>query len=67
MAVSQIVWAAYNGYYASHSWHHKATYDVTAALWCNMVRGHIGDVLAIIENNQFINLIEWLFQLKYSW
>ena len=55
-------WAPYNGCYASHSWRHKATCDVTAALWCHMVRGCLGDVsnedLAIIENNQFTNLIE---------
>ena len=40
----------------------KATCDVTAALWCHVVRGCLGDVsnedLAIIENNQFTNLIE---------
>ena len=37
-------------------------YDVTAALWCHVARGCLGDVsnedLAIIENNQFTNLIE---------
>ena len=46
----------YNGCYASHSWRHKANCDVTAALWCHVVRGCLGDVsnedLAIIENNQ---------------
>ena len=55
-------WAPYNGCYASHSWRHKATCDVTAALWCLVVRGCLGDVsnedLAIIENNQFTNVIE---------
>ena len=55
-------WAPYNGCYASHSWRHKATCDVTAALWFHVVRGCLGDVsnedLAIIENNQFTNLIE---------
>ena len=55
-------WAPYNGCYASHSWRHKATCDVTAALWCHVVRGCLGDVsnedLAIIENNQFRNVIE---------
>ena len=55
-------WAPYNGRYASHSWRHKATCDVTAALWCHVVRGCLGDVsnedLAIIENNQFTNVIE---------
>ena len=55
-------WAPYNGCYASHSWRHKATCDVTAALWCHVVRGCLGDVsnedLAIIENNQFTNVIE---------
>ena len=25
----------------SHPWRHKATYDVTAALWCHMVRGRL--------------------------
>ena len=39
-----------------------AACDVTAALWCHVVRGCLGDVsnedLAIIENNQFTNLIE---------
>ena len=57
-----LAWAAYNGCYASHSWRHKATYDVTAALWRHVVRGCLGDVsnedLAIIENNQFTNIIE---------
>ena len=52
----------YNGCYASHSWRHKATCDVTAALWCHVVRGCLGDVsnedLAIIESNQFTNVIE---------
>ena len=65
------IWAAYNCCYASHSWRHKATYYVTAALWCHMARGCLGDVsnedLTIIEDNQFTNLIEKLFQLKYSW
>ena len=55
-------WTLYNGCYASHSWRHKATCDVPAALWCHVVRGCLGDVsnedLAIIENNQFTNLIE---------
>ena len=41
---------------------HKATYDVTAALWCHVLRGCLGDVsnedLVIIENNQFTHLIE---------
>ena len=64
-------WAAYNGCYVLHSWRPKATYDVTAALWCHMVYGCSGDFsnedLAIIENNQFTNLIDQLFQLKYSW
>ena len=54
-------WTLYNGCYASHSWRHKATCDVPAALWCHVVRGCLGDVsnedLAIIENNQFTNLI----------
>ena len=54
--------AAYSGCYASHSWRYKATYDVTAALWCHMVSGCLGDVsnedLAIVENNQFTNLIK---------
>ena len=55
-------WTLYNSCYASHSWRHKATSDVPAALWCHVVRGCLGDVsnedLAIIENNQFTNLIE---------
>ena len=55
-------WATSIGCYAAHSWRHKATYDVTAALWCHVARGCLGDVsnedLAIIENNQFTNLIE---------
>ena len=55
-------WAPYNGCYASHSCRHKATCDVTAALWFQVVRGCLGNVsnedLAIIENNQFTNLIE---------
>ena len=38
------------------------TVDVTAALWRHVVRGCLVDVsnkeLAIIENNQFTNLIE---------
>ena len=55
-------WAPHNGCYASHSWRHKATCEVPAALWCHVVRGCLGDVsnedLAIIENNQFTNLIE---------
>ena len=55
-------WAPYNGCYASHSWRHKGTCDVTAALWCHGVRGCLGNVsnedLAIIENNQFTTLIE---------
>ena len=55
-------WSPYSGCYASHSWRHKATCDVTAALWHHVVRGCLGDVsnedLAIIENNQFTNLIE---------
>ena len=55
-------WAPYNVCYASHLWRHKATCDVPAALWCHVVRGCLGDVstedLAIIENNQFTNLIE---------
>ena len=54
-------WAPYNGCYASHSWRHEATCDVTAALWCHVVRGCLGDVsnkdFAIIENNKFINWI----------
>ena len=41
---------------------HKATCDVTVALWFHVVRGCLVDVsnedLAIIENNQFTNLIE---------
>ena len=45
-----------------HSWRHKGTCDVTAALWFHVVRGCLGNVsnedLAIIENNQFTNLIE---------
>ena len=53
-------WAPYNGCYASHSWRHKATCDVTAALWCHVVRGCLGDVsnedLTISGNNQFTNL-----------
>ena len=61
-------WAAHIGYYASHSWRHKATYDVAAALWCHVARGCLGDVsnedLAIIKNNQLANLIEKSFQLK---
>ena len=56
-------WAPYNGCYASHSWRHKATCDVTAALWCHVVRGCLGDVsnedLAIIENNQF-TIDDWI-------
>ena len=55
-------WTLYNGCYVSHSWRHKATCDVPAALRCHVVRGCLGDVsnedLAIIENNQFTNLIE---------
>ena len=55
-------WAPYNDFYASYSWRHKVTCDVTAALWFHVVRGCLGDVLnedlAIIENNQYTNLIE---------
>ena len=36
-------WATYDGCYVSHSWRHKATYDVTAAFWI-MVRGCLGDL-----------------------
>ena len=54
----QSKWAAYNGCYASHSWRHKTTYDVTAALWYHVVLVCLGDVssedLAIIENNHWI-------------
>ena len=32
-------WTLYNGCYASHSWRHKATCDVPAALWCHVVCG----------------------------
>ena len=51
-------WTAYNGCYASHSWRHKATYYVTAALWCHVVRGCLGDVWnkAGLDTYFFLNL-----------
>ena len=71
-------WAPYNGCYASHSWRHKATCDVTAALWCHVVRGCLGDVsnedLAIIEKkpiyecNWIVISIEiQLIKLQIEW
>ena len=44
------------------SWLSKATYDVAAALWRHVYRSCLGNVsnedLAIMEDNQFTNLIE---------
>ena len=62
-------WATNNGCYAAHSWRRKATYEVTAAFWCHVVRVCLGDVsnkhLAIIANNQFTNLIE--YRSYFNW
>ena len=49
---------------------HKATYDITDALWRHPAHGLLGDIsnedLAIGENNQFTSSIEQLSQMKYS-
>ena len=49
-------WATYNCCYVSHSWRHKATYDVTAAFWI-MVRGCLGDLQTMIgQSSKTTNL-----------
>ena len=55
-------WAPYTTIAMHHIHDVTKPLYVTAALWCHVARGCLGDVsnedLAIIENNQFTNLIE---------